>query len=161
MNVLDRIDRATFKAVDGTVLWLWNEWGVSYVRLLTIVTFCAAAASLGTASKWSGNYDAGFWIQALLVPPMLALSVWIVSKLGGNLWTAINLRTRSQFVSRAFRAFWVSFAASLFLAAHWLDGAAGVVWLVLWLIQDAAVPTKPRNKKRREVSAPNLSWSPT
>lgn len=161
MKPLDAIDAAIFQVVDGAILWLWNEWGVSWRRIYQGAIVGHFLCLLLLTSDFGAHYDAFFWMAAAFAAPLSSTLFWLATYLPGETMCAANLARRSRAFARSVRVTFSLFGVLDMLSGEWRRSAALAVMLLALLILDSAVPTKPRNKKRREAHITNLAWSPT
>lgn len=155
MNLFDKIDAAIFKVVDGFVLWCWDELGVKYAELTLGAWGVAQVLFIAQQSKWGRHYDLDFWLMAGVCGVSMLFIAMRVLSLPAVALSASNVAWRVGILARVLRFFWL--LAGLGLLGNRGDTFAAVAQLTALLIGDAAVPTKPRNKKRREVLVPAYS----
>lgn len=162
MGILDKIDEATFKVVDGAVLWAWNEFGLPYRQIMLASLALSFTTGALSSSHGGKHYDLPFWLFVAIVGPCLAALGLISAAAPTEVLNASRLHTRCGALARLLR-FAAVVTASLNFLAHdrMLDFFDQIVWLECLLMLNALIPTKPRNKKRREARATNLAWSPT
>lgn len=161
MALLDKIDDATFKVVDGSVLWLWNEWGVPFRKIAVAAYLPSLVVSLAHGSDWGKRYDLNFTLFAPMLSFLYAVMLARIVFTPPEVLSASNALFRRYAICRITRAFSLS---GVLLTIYKADLRASIdagLWLICLLLTYALVPTKPRNKKRREVRSNDLAWSRT
>lgn len=149
MNLVDRIDRAVFAVVDCLVLWIWNEFGVSWGSLVTALIAGSTVTSLARNCDWGMHYGAFFWTYAVVMLPLNTLWITALKIVPPDVRSSLNIEGRSSPSSRLLRATFIAFCGYDLLA---MDGRAitnDAAWVLTFLIVEAAIPTGPREPRRR------------
>jgi hypothetical protein len=154
--MLSKIDKALLRAVDGLVLWLWNEWGVTWRQMMR--AYSAAWVALVFANQLHGS--AATLGLRLVAPAVIALI---------ELWAEAGRAQRSDLQQAALNQLMRDHIAMVWLrAVSWIVAPLCVLLLfgdpLAWVmatmfvghqyLDTAAIPLGPRNPRRKMELAP-------
>jgi hypothetical protein len=156
--VLLKFDNWTLEVTDKAVLWLWNECDMPYISVLR---WAGVLNILGGAVDFTEAFTKPIGLFSLVMTAIMVLLLAVIdfiarcqSPEAHNVWMAAY---RVSAIARFWR-WWFPIWLAANLATGDLLGAANMALGYLWvLIYSAMRPTKPRQKRRKEVKSAILA----
>lgn len=143
------MSRALFRYADAAVLWLWNEWGVPWRKLVSFLLLAGATIAMAQDAQANG-YHLGWWVRAAIYSCGAALLVTMATFMPAAALNAANSKARMGILMRLWRASQIGFLIADLVQGSWRIMIATVAILIGLTAFQTLCPTGPRKPRRRE-----------
>jgi hypothetical protein len=154
--MINKLDDAVLKALDATVAWLWDTFGIRYASQLLFGTALLLLAAAGIYSDGGQHYRAVFWvmwpISTLVYGGACIQAIQTPSEVRNAMKAALRKGVWFVLCRWAMPGVMLVVDIPMLIVKPGADSIASVVFWVVWgvwnLWTDAIQPTRPRKKRR-------------